>query len=148
MTARRTQRGLGALAAVVVLVMLSLMAATIVRLGTGQQTVLAQDLLAERAAQAARAGIEWGLHQAFKGPWATCAGVSQTLDLTADTGMRVTVSCSSTLYNEGEQSPGTAQTVRVYTLDAVACSASSCPDATAAAQPGYVERRRQVHATQ
>ncbi len=147
MTARRTQRGLGALAAVVVLVMLSLMAATIVRLGTGQQTVLAQDLLAERAAQAARAGIEWGLHQAFKGSWTTCAGSSQTLDLTADTGMRVTVSCSATAYNEGEQDVGTARTVRVYTIDAVACPASTCPDAAMAAQPGYVERRRQVHAT-
>ncbi len=144
---KRHQRGLGAIAAIVVLVLLAALAAAIVRLGASQQSALAQDVQAERAAQAARAGIEWGLYQAFKGSWTTCAGSSQTLDLTADTGMRVTVSCSATAYNEGEQDVGTARTVRVYTIDAVACPASTCPDAAMAAQPGYVERRRQVHAT-
>lgn len=149
MTARRAQQGLGALAAIVVLVLLAVVAAAIVRLGSGQQAALAQDLQAERAALAARAGIEWGLFQAFKGSWTTCAaGTSQTLDLAADTGMRVTVSCSSTVYNEGESAPGTPATLRVFTLDAVACnSTSACPDASRATQAGYVERRRQVHAT-
>lgn len=145
---RRPSHGLGAIAAIVVLVLLAALAAAITRLGASQQGALAQDLQAERAAQAARAGIEWGLYQAFKGSWTACAGASQTLDLRADTGMRVTVSCNATVYNEGEQSPGTPATVRVYTLDAVACPGTTCPDATLAAQPGYVERRRQVHATE
>lgn len=144
---RRPQHGLGAIAAIVVLVLLAALAAAIVRLGASQQSALAQDLQAERAAQAARAGIEWGLYQAFKGSWTTCAGASQTLDLGTDTGMRVTVSCSATVYNEGEQGVGSARQVRIYTIDAVACPATSCPDATMAAQPGYVERRRQVHAS-
>ena len=69
------------------------------------------------------------------------------LDLTADLGMRVTVSCNSTVYNEGESAPGVPQTVRVYTIDAVACNATaSCPDASRATGPAYVERRLQTQA--
>ena len=69
------------------------------------------------------------------------------MDLTADLGMRVTVSCTSSLYNEGESAPGVPQTVRVYTLDAVACNApTACPDASRSTGPGYVERRLQINA--
>jgi MSHA biogenesis protein MshP len=145
---KNTQRGLGAVAAIVVLVMLATLAAAIVRLGGAAQAGLAQDLMGERASQAARAGIEWGLFQAYKGAWTACAGATQTLDLSADHGLRVTVSCNSTAYNEGETAPGTPRVLRVYTLDAVACaSTTACPDATRATEPGYVERRRQVQAT-
>ncbi|MDZ7591768.1 MAG: MSHA biogenesis protein MshP [Rubrivivax sp.] len=142
------QRGLGAITVIVVLVLLAGMAAAIVRLNSAAQTTATQELLAARAAQAARAGLQWGLYQAFKGAWTTCSGASQTLDLGSESGMRVTVGCNSTLYNEGESAPGTARTVRVYTLDAVACNAAaSCPDNTLVARPGYVERRWQIHAT-
>ena len=142
------QRGLGAIAVILVLVLLSALAAAVVRLSQGQQTGLALDIGAARASAAARAGVEWGLYQAFKGGWTTCAGASQTLDLTTDTGMRVTVTCNSSSYNEGESAPGTPRVVRIYTLDAVACNGgSTCPDATAAGRPGYVERRRQAHAS-
>lgn len=144
----RTQRGLGAIAAVLVLVALATLAAAIVRLGSASQAATAQDWLATRALLTARAGLEWGLYQALKGAWTGCSGVTQTLDLSADAGMRVTVSCNSALYNEGESAPGVARQVRVFTLDATACSiASTCPDAAAASQPGYVERRLQVVAT-
>lgn len=145
-----SQRGFGALAAVLVLVLLAALAAAVVRLATAQQMGGAQEQSAARAAQAARAGIEWGLYQAFKGSWTACAGASQTLDLSADLGMRVTVSCSSSLYNEGESetTPGTPKTVRVFTLDAVACnSTGSCPDASRATGPAYVERRMQIQAS-
>ena len=101
-----------------------------------------------RALAAAQAGLQWGLYQAFKGSWTSCSGTSQTLDLSAESGVRVTVRCDSALYNEGESVPGTPRTVRVYTLDATACtSATACPDAARAVQLGYVERRVQVHAT-
>jgi len=37
--------------------------------------------------------------------------------------------------------------VRVFTIDAVACSSSSaCPDAAAASRASHVERRRQLQA--
>jgi MSHA biogenesis protein MshP len=148
MTCATRQRGLGAIAAIMVLVLLAALAAAVVRLSTAQQIGVAQEVGAARASQAARAGIEWGLYQAFKGSWTTCAGASQTLDLSTDLGMRVTVSCSSTLYNEGESTPGVPQTVRIYTLDAVACnSTSACPDASRATGPAYVERRLQIQAS-
>lgn len=141
-------RGLGAVAIIVVLVGLAALAAAIVRLGVGAGSLAAQDLSATRARAAAQAGLQWGLYQAFKGGWTTCAAASQTLDLVADTGMRVTVGCDSRSYNEGESAPGTPRTVRVYTIDAVACNGgASCPDAAAAVRLGYVERRMQVHAT-
>ena len=144
----RRSRGLGAIAAIVVLVLLAALSAAVVRMSTAQQMGSAQEVGAARASQAARAGIEWGLYQAFKGAWTACAGSTQTLDLSTDLGMRVTVTCNSTLYNEGESVPGTPQTVRVFTLDAVACnSTTSCPDASRVTSPTYVERRMQIHAS-
>lgn len=142
----RTQRGLGAVAAVLVLVMLAALAAAIVRLGSAQQTGFSQQIDATRANLAAQAGIEWGLYQALRS--GSCAG-GTTLDLGAELGMRVTVSCSRTAYNEGESdsAPGTPRVLGVYTIDAIACNAAACPDAAAAVTPHYVERRRQVHAT-
>lgn len=145
---RTPVRGLGALSVIVVLVLLAGLAAAIVRLNSAAQTTAAQELLAARAAQAARAGLQWGLYQALKGSWTSCSGASSTIDMRSENGMRVTVSCSSTLYNEGESSPGVAATLRVYTLDAVACNGSgTCPDDTLVTRPGYVERRWQIHAT-
>ena len=145
---RPRQRGLGAITVIVVLVLLAGIAAAIVRLNGAAQTTATQELLAARAAMAARAGLQWGLYQAFKGSWTACSGASSTVDLSSESGMRVTVSCSSALYNEGETAPGTPLAVRVYTLDAVACNAAStCPDDSLVARPGYVERRWQIHAT-
>jgi MSHA biogenesis protein MshP len=144
------QRGFGAIAAIMVLVLLAALAAAVVRLTTSQQMGGAQEQSAARAAQAPRAGLEWGLYQAFRGSWTTCAGSSQTLDLSADLGMRVTVACSSSQYNEGQTdgTPPTAKSVRVYTIDAVACnSTTACPDATRSTGPAYVERRLQIHAS-
>ena len=148
---RTPSRGLGAVAVILVLVVLASLAAAVVRLGQQTQTLGTQSLQGARAQAAARAGLEWGLYQAFKGPWTSCSNASQTLDLAADgAGMRVTVTCDSRLFNEGESAPGTPATVRVFTLDAVACNsrsaATACPDNTAAATQGYVERRRQVQA--
>lgn len=141
-------RGLGAVAAIVVLVVLSVLAAALVRMAGAAQTASAQDVQGARAFQAARAGLDWGLYQAFKGTWISCSGATQTLDLVADTGFRVTVRCESNVFNEGESAPGTPQTVRVYAIDAVACNgAATCPDDGRAARPGYVERRLQVQAT-
>ena len=143
---RRASRGLGAVTIIVLLVGMAAMAAAVLRLGQQGATAMQQDTQALRAAVAARSGIEWGLYQAFKGSWTSCSNASQTLDLSADTGMRVLVSCDSRLYNEGESAPGSAATVRLFTIDAIACNSSSCPNASAATQQGYVERRRQVQA--
>jgi MSHA biogenesis protein MshP len=140
-------RGLGVIAVLLVLVLLATLAAAIVRLGFATQTGSALDALAARAVQAARAGGEWGQYQALKGAWTTCAGANQTLDLSADLGMHVTVSCQSQTYQEGETVPGTPTIVRIFSIDAVACNRSACPDNVAALSPGYVERRLRVQAS-
>ena len=150
---RRPAAGLGVVAVIVVLVALSALAAGVLRLGQQGQGLTQQDVMAARASAAARSGVEWGMYQALKGSWTACSTASQTLDLQATdgSGLRVTVSCDSRTYNEGETSPGVPRVVRLYTVDAVACNsgsaATACPDATAATGPGYVERRRQVHLT-
>ena len=148
--ARASQRGLGAVAAVIVLVLLATLAAAIVRLNWAQQIGNAQDVTVSRAAQAAQAGIQWGLYQALKigGTWKASCGAAQTLDLRGDTGFRVTVSCASSDYFEGESIAGTPQLLRLYTLTAVACNgaAATCPDAASIATPTYVERRQEVQA--
>lgn len=152
-----SQGGFGAIMAIVVLVILALFGAAMVTVNTVQQTTSAQDLLAANAWQAARAGNEWGLYKARnKSDWTTKAGdncetgsPSAELDLRAQTGFLVTVSCTpSQIYNEGETVPGTAKTVRVYSIIAVACNALACPiwDAKSA-NPGYVERSRWVQIT-
>ena len=138
--------GMGAISVIVVLVGLATMAAAVVRLGQQGSSLSAQDMDSARASVAARTGVEWGLYQALKGSWTTCSNTSQTLD--AGSGMRITVSCDSRSFNEGEDSPGVPHALRVFTIDAVACRSGSastaCPDAAAAVLPGYVERRRQV----
>jgi len=141
-------RGLGAIAALVVLVLLASLAAAIVRLGWTQQTTIAQDVDSARASQTAQAGMQWGLYQVFKGSWSACATPTQTLDLRAQTGYMVTVTCAYTDYNEGESSEGVNKTVRLFTLEATACSTvTACPDATRVASPYYVERRMRVQVT-
>ncbi|MBK6638241.1 MAG: type II secretion system protein [Rhodocyclaceae bacterium] len=77
-----------------------------------------------------------------------------TLDLTTETGFRVTVTCDSRGYNEGQiefpAGSGTLipRSIGIYTINAIACPAASCPasDASVAAA-GYVERSRAVIAT-
>lgn len=158
----KRQQGFGAIAAIVVLVILSLLAAAIVSISSAQQVSSAQDVMSARAWQAARAGDEWGLYKALNSgtpldTWKTCpygAGkYIQTLDLTSETGFQVTVSCESWPYKEGEfGAPPVAQTVRVFRITAVACPATSpatsCPAGGASvAGVGYIERTRVVLAT-
>jgi MSHA biogenesis protein MshP len=138
---RRRQSGLGAIAAIVVLVLLAVLAATVLRISFSAQSTAAQSLQAARAGYAARAGLEWGMKQALQGAWVGCnASPSQTLDLRAATGMRVTVSCTRHSYTES------GELVSIYLLRAVACngSAASCPDNAAAVGLHYVERERQL----
>ena len=151
------QRGFGAIAAIVVLVILALLAAAIVSISTTQQTTSAQDVQSARAWQAARAGNEWGLYRALKD--GACAAISgKTLDLSADTGFFVTVTCESAPkslpYKEGDEvDPATGtlgpRKLMVYQIKAVACPvATGCPaDGAAVAGAGYVERTRVVLAT-
>ncbi len=138
------QRGMGAVVAIVILVMLSGLAAGLVRLSWTAETSSGADIMSARARQAAKAGLEWGLYQALRGTWTACTSATQTLDLRAQTGMWVTITCSGNSYAEGADSSGNARTVRITNIEAVACngSAGTCPDNASAASLGYVERRQ------
>ena len=151
----RREQGFGAIAAIVVLVILASLAAAIVSVSTTQQITSAQDVQAARAWQAARAGNEWGLYKVLKEKKA-CSSISPTT-FAVDAGFYVTVRCTAYPdpsvdaegYREGESVPGSPNRVRVYRIESIACpAATGCPvlDASAAGA-GYVERRRVVLAT-
>lgn len=153
------QRGVGVVAAMFVLVVLSVLGAAIARLGWTQQISSAQDMDGARAQRAANSGAEWGLYQALRGTWTSCNGATQTLTaMKADLGMIVTVTCNHDSHVEGQNTVApsdpsdpptfTDRTIKVYRIDAVACNAAvSCPDATRVGSIGYIERRRQVQAS-
>lgn len=154
----KQQQGVGVVAALLVLVVLSVLGAAIARLGWTQQLSSAQDMDGARAQRAANSGAEWGLYQALRstGIWTNCSGASQTLtgmQAKTELGMTVTVTCNVTSYVEGQTGSGdpptfTDRTIKVYRIDAVACNSSSgCPDASRIGSSGYIERRRQVQAT-
>jgi MSHA biogenesis protein MshP len=141
---RRHQAGFGIIAAIVILVLLGGLGAALARLGTGQLANSSQDLSGARVWQTARAGIEWGLYQALRSD--SCVA-STTLSFTSEQGYTVTVSCTKKTFNEGEAGTPLAALVKtIYSIDALACNASSCPNATMAATPDYVERRLSVTA--
>lgn len=150
----RRQQGVGVVAALFVLVVLSVLGAAIARLGWSQQMSAAQDLDGVRAQRAANSGAEWGLYQALRGTWTNCNGDTHTLTaFEGDQGLLVTITCNHSSYVEGQTGSGdppvfTDRTIRVYRIDAVACNgATACPDASRVASSTYVERRRQVQAT-
>lgn len=148
---RRYQGGFAYIAAIVLLVVMAALAASMLRLNSVSQSTANQDLLAIRAGQAARAGIEWGLFQLRSG---SCNGAQRNLsDFHAQTGFIVSVVCRRAgPYNEGEIVPeGASAPVPlvkfIYRIEATACNAgSSCPNNDQVGNDDYVERRRVVTA--
>jgi MSHA biogenesis protein MshP len=134
------QRGLGAVMAIVILLILASLAGALLRFGATQQISIAQDVLMARAEAALRAGSEWGKYQALQKN--ACAS-SATLDLRPETGFRIAVDCEKKSFNEGKTSLDVSRTVNVFTITATACnSVSSCPDNSMATSPTYIERQR------
>ncbi|WP_303786528.1 hypothetical protein [Azovibrio restrictus] len=136
---RRRERGFGAIAAILVLVILGGLAAAIVSFSSGQQVASAQDIQSTRAWLAAYAGTEWGLARALQAN--DCSTNTWTHPDYVD--MRVTVACTGQIYNEGETGPGVERRIRVFRVVATACNGTgACPDATAVTNLLYVERQR------
>jgi MSHA biogenesis protein MshP len=124
----RAQRGLGAIAAMVILVILATLAGFITTLSTSQQVGAGLDVEGSRMYLAAHAGLEWGKFQTKNG---TCAA-STTLTIEGKT---VVVSCAVS-------STGSAVEVglgSIYALSATACNTSPCPSSSPGLQ--YVERK-------
>jgi MSHA biogenesis protein MshP len=146
MTPKRTrQEGFAYIAAIVVVVVLAMLGVAAVRMATTQQAGASQDELGVRALQAARAGTEMGVYLA--GLTNGCQS-SRVLNLSAETGFWVMVSCTNVRapqYFEGEQAGGTPAPVQIFEIDAIACNVNDCPAAAPqSTSRDYVERRRSV----
>ncbi|QYF93317.1 agglutinin biogenesis protein MshP [Massilia sp. PAMC28688] len=137
-------RGVSLLTAVFLVVVLAGLSAAIVGVFSAQQNSSVLDIMGVRADQAARSGLEWGLHRQLRTtpPSVACfSAVPVTFAMPANTsmsGFSVTVSCTA-----GANVPG--NTTNRWTITAVACNrpgAAGCPNASADAD--YVQRRVQA----
>jgi MSHA biogenesis protein MshP len=143
--------GFSIVAALFLLVVLSLLGALILSV-TGMQQASGQlDILGVRAYDSARVGAQWGAYQVLDPNNAepacgipSCPAPSQNLPALAGSlsGFTVTVTCTVTANTtEGNSN----RNVRVFEIVATACnqpSAGSCPNAAPA--DGYVERQVQA----
>ena len=128
---RSRQQGLGAIAAMVVLVLLGGLAAFMASLSSNQQIGSALDVQGAKAFSAAQSGAEWGLYQAIKS--ASCVA---STNLSAIDGMAVTVTCTSSAV------PEQGSAASFYSITSTACNLPAgvaCPGSTN--NPFYVERR-------
>lgn len=141
MSRRLHATGFALVAAIFLLTVLAALGAFIVSISTSQQMGSALDVQGERAYQAARSGIEWGVYQVTRNG-ASCNPSTTTsfgLPTTATTlaAFTVTVQCSA--YPDAYGGP------TVYGIIATACNqpvAGACPNPA----PGstYIERQLQV----
>lgn len=140
---RRRQGGFAYIAAVILLVVMAGMAIAVVRLNLSQANAATGAALAARAGQAARAGVEWSVNQLLNKNAVGCTSDNLT-DFQADTGFKVSVTCTYTAYNEGLDAGGQPIVKNLYQIVSVACNGSgnACPEDASSMQPDYVERRR------
>lgn len=136
--ALRKQGGFSIVTAIFVIVVLALVGTYMVTLSGTQQATNTLALQGVRGYYAARAGVEWGIHQAFHNTAAACGaapGVTTTSVPLAGvglTGFTVDVACSYTQHRER------GQDFCVFALEAVATRG-------ALSQPAdYVRRRIQA----
>jgi len=147
------QSGFSVVAAIFVLVVLTLLAVLIASVTGIQQASSQLDVLGVRAYHAARAGMEWGAFQVLD-PGNTvacpnlpvCPSIEQNLPVALAgslAGFTVTVRCVATNATEG------TRRVAVYDLRVTACSQADagtgfCPNTAAALPAEYVDRELQA----
>lgn len=137
---RARAQGFAIVSAIFLLVVLSALAAFIVQVSTQQQLGHAADIQGVRAYQAARAGIEWGLHNHLRN--SACAASSSFALGGNLAGFTVTVQCLPAGVATTNDENGTALVIR--RIVATACNQptgaapGACPNVTPGAN--YVER--------
>lgn len=93
---RNIQRGFAAVAAIFLVVVLAALGSYMVSFSNTQQITSAQDVVGTKAYWAARAGLEWGV--SIGASTGACpAGTAPT----PIEGYAITVTCTSTAYNDG-----------------------------------------------
>lgn len=134
------ERGASLVVAIVVLLLLSGLAAWVLTMATVQHSTSASDVASARAYQAARAGLEWGAYQVLQNTaGGYCTGATDSGTLAALPGtlavFTVTVACVRTTHREASAVPN----VEMFTLVATACNQAPCPNPSPRAS--YVERQ-------
>ncbi|HEX7650508.1 MAG TPA: hypothetical protein VF450_24125 [Noviherbaspirillum sp.] len=128
------ERGFSLVSAIFLLVALATLAAAMVTFSTTQQATSTQDLLGAQAYQAARAGIEWGLHQLIISDKCNAGDTIGPLDGNLS-GFTVTVTCEAPTSPRHEADA----TVNVYRITSTASQGTS-------GTTYYVSRQLQVTA--
>ena len=104
LSATRQQRGFALIASVFLIIVLGLAAAFMVRLSGTIQTSQSHTILAQRAKQAANAGIEYGIYRVVWGADVAAQCPASTLiTLTSYSQFTVTVTCSVKTYVGGDR---------------------------------------------
>jgi MSHA biogenesis protein MshP len=97
---RRVQRGMSLVVAIFLIVVIAVLSALAVSLGTAASGSTSLQLQADRALAAARAGIEWGAYRALV--QGSCVGSTPlNLNQSVLNGFTVTVTCTRSNHNEG-----------------------------------------------
>ena len=123
--ALRPARGFGAVAAIIILVLLAALGGFMLTFSNSQQLGAAQDIQGTRAYWAARAGLEWGLQAVRAATPAACPASPTDLVVEA---FAVRVTCTPRAYVES------GANVKIFQFTAVA-SAGGAPGSVA-----YIER--------
>jgi len=97
----KKQQGFSIVMAVFILVVLSLLAAYMVKLSGVQNATSTYAIQGARAYQAARAGAEWSVARIING--GNCGNITAAspLNFTGLEGFSVALACSNTVYSEG-----------------------------------------------
>lgn len=120
------ERGFSLVLALFVIVIVAILGAVAVKLGSGESQTVNLRVLSDRAVEAARTGVEWGAYRALD--LGTCSTGTLTLSEGALAGFNLTVGCTMTTHS---QSGGS---YHVYEIDSYA-------EAGTYGRPDYVSRR-------
>ena len=134
------QQGFAMGIVIAILSAIAIFGASVVLVSTTQHAGAALDLEGAKAYHAARAGIEWGVYHVLRPGFAGCAGIhNKVVAYGGGLGAyRATVSCTSSMHEEGTDN------VTLYAISATACNDAVCPTASAPPPPFYVERQLRV----
>ena len=113
---KRGQNGFTLIAAIFMLVVVATLVVFIAKARSVQQTTLLYGVQGARAIQAARSGIEWGIHQSIVND--SCVA-SSSFTSAAFAGFNIVVECDRTTHDEGGP-----DLIHTFNLKSVASSGS------------------------
>lgn len=136
------QSGFSLVTAIFLMVVLAGLGIFIASISMMQHTSSALDVEGSRAFQAARAGIEWGLHRQLQS--GSCVAASTSFSFPAASqlnGFTVTVTCMATAY-AGASPAITTRQIRATACNQPLAVEPKCPGAAGGTY--YIERQLQV----